>query len=96
MSSSFEGFSLSVLEAMAMRMPLLLSDIKSFKEQCENTAVYFNLNDVKDFINKLEMLSADKNKLNTMGAAAHERAVNNFTLEHHMQGLRKIYADVLS
>ena len=34
MSSGFEGFSLSVLEAMAMRMPLLLSDIPSFKEQC--------------------------------------------------------------
>ena len=37
MSSTFEGFSLGVLEAMAMRMPLLLSNIASFKEQCEDT-----------------------------------------------------------
>ena len=92
MSSTFEGFSLSVLEAMAMRMPLLLSDIRSFREQCENTAVYFNLDEVKDFIEKLEGLASNKS-LNGFGDAAHDRAVNNFTLEQHMQGLRKIYSE---
>ena len=96
MSSTFEGFSLSVLEAMAMRMPLLLTDIRSFREQCENTATYFNLNDVKDFTATLEMLSSDKNNLHRLGDAGHNRAVNNFTLEQHMQGLRKIYSEVLA
>lgn len=96
MSSTFEGFSLSVLEAMAMRMPLLLSDIKSFREQCENTAVYFNLDDVKDFKNKVEMLASDPGYLTSLGEAAHVRAVNNFTLEQHMEGLRKIYNEVLN
>lgn len=96
MSSTFEGFSLSVLEAMAMRMPLLLSDIKSFREQCEETAVYFKLDDVKDFTEKLLPVTSDKNYLNNLGEAAHKRAVNNFTLEQHMAGLRKIYIEVLS
>jgi glycosyltransferase involved in cell wall biosynthesis len=96
MSSTFEGFSLSVLEAMAMRMPLLVSDIESFREQCENTAVYFNLDDIKDFKTRLEMLASDADLLNNLGQAAHERAVNNFTLEQHMEGLRKIYAEVLN
>ncbi|MEI9956310.1 MAG: glycosyltransferase [Ferruginibacter sp.] len=41
MSSEFEGFSISVLEAMAMQMPLLLSEISSFKEQCDDTANIF-------------------------------------------------------
>lgn len=95
MSSTFEGFSLSVLEAMAMRMPLLLSDIKSFREQCEDTAVYFTLHDIKDFTEKLQALAADKNLRKKLGDAAHDRAVNNFTLEQHMQGLRKIYSEVL-
>ena len=45
MSSIYEGFSVSVLEAMSLGMPLLLSDIASFREQCEGTAVYFNLKD---------------------------------------------------
>ena len=95
MSSTFEGFSLSVLEAMAMRMPLLLSDIKSFREQCENTAIYFDLNKVNDFTEKLQILAADKNNLYKVGNAAHDRAVNNFTLEQHMAGLRKIYSETL-
>ena len=95
MSSTFEGFSLSVLEAMAMKIPLLLSDIKSFKEQCENTATYFSLDDVKNFTEKVQMLAADKNTLNKLGDAAYIRVVNNFTLEQHMQGLRKIYLEVL-
>jgi glycosyltransferase involved in cell wall biosynthesis len=96
MSSTYEGFSLSVLEAMAMRMPLLLSDIKSFREQCENTAVYFDLDTVKDFTEKLKTLSSDTSLLNKLGEAANERAVNNFTLERHMQGLRKIYSEIVT
>ncbi|MGC8001405.1 glycosyltransferase, partial [Salmonella enterica] len=36
MSSFYEGFSIGVLEAMAMKIPLVLSDIPSFREQCEN------------------------------------------------------------
>lgn len=95
MSSTFEGFSLSVLEAMAMGIPLLLSDIPSFREQCEDTAVYFTLNDVIDFKSKLEIMASGPAV--TMGIAkkAQERAINNFSLEHHMEGLRKIYTEVL-
>lgn len=95
MSSIFEGFSLGVLEAMAMGMPLLLSDIKSFKEQCEETACYFSLDNVDDFIQQLKTLAADKNLLQKMGAAAKERAVKNFTLTHHIDQLRSIYTATL-
>ena len=95
MSSTFEGFSLSVLEAMAMRMPLLLSDIRSFHEQCEDTAEYFNLDDIKNFTEKLKALALDKDHLDNLGISGQERAVNNFTLEQHMQGLRKIYSEVI-
>lgn len=95
MSSTFEGFSLSVLEAMAMKMPLLLSDIESFREQCQHTAVYFKLDNVNDFTDKLNMLSQNKNLLISLSEKSHERAINNFTLEQHMQGLRKIYVEAL-
>lgn len=95
MSSTFEGFSLSVLEAMAMRMPLLLSDIKSFREQCADTARYFTLDNVNDFVTQLKMMAADKSKLRLAGLDAKERALNNFTLDKHMDGLRKIYQDLI-
>jgi len=95
MSSSYEGFALSVLEAMALRMPLLLSDIDSFKEQCADTAVYYSQNNTGDFINKLLSLKNNRQQLNALGAAAKERVIKNFTLEKHIQRLRSIYVDAL-
>ena len=96
MSSTFEGFSLGILEAMAMRMPLLLSDIASFKEQCEDIAWYFSLGDVQDASRQINALSmADKNILFQKAEAGRQRAINNFTLPQHIMGLQKIYDDAL-
>ena len=96
MTSTFEGFSLSILEAMAMRMPLLLSDIPSFKEQCEDNAWYFSLSDAKDLADKIVLLSTvNKAVLYEKGEAGRQRAVNNFTLQKHIAGLRNIYNDAL-
>lgn len=96
MSSTYEGFSLGILEAMAMRMPLLISDIASFKEQCEDNAWYFSLADVQDAAKQIVLLStADKNMLFEKAEAGRQRAINNFTLAKHISGLRKIYDDAL-
>jgi L-malate glycosyltransferase len=97
MSSTYEGFSLGILEAMAMRMPLLLSDIVSFKEQCEDNAWYFSLANIQDAASQIELLSkADKSILHERAEAGRQRAINNFTLPHHISGLRKIYDEALS
>lgn len=95
MSSTYEGFSLSVLEAMAMQMPLLLSDIRSFREQCEETSIYFDLSDINDCVSKIKVLSTNKDKLLQMGKQAKERVIKNFTLDTHMEGIRNIYSRVL-
>ncbi len=96
MSSEFEGFSLSVLEAMAMQIPMLLSDIPSFREQCADTALFFDLKDTGDFVIKLKQLAADRTLQKELALAAKQRVINNFTLAHHMKGLRKIYSDTLN
>jgi glycosyltransferase involved in cell wall biosynthesis len=93
MSSTFEGFSLSVLEAMATQTPLLLSDIKSFREQCADTALYFDLDDVNDFVSKIKNISKNKSELLQMARRAKERVIENFTLDIHMRGLRSIYQE---
>ena len=92
MSSTYEGFSLAVLEAMAMKVPLLLSDIPSFREQCDTTACYFNLEQAYDFVSKLKGLITDKKQRLKMSQGAKDRVLKNFTLEHHMKRLRYIYA----
>lgn len=95
MSSLYEGFSLSVLEAMAGGLPLLLSDISSFREQCGECAVYFNLNNPDDFEEKLQKIFQSWELRMQMSECAFQRVVNNYTLDHHMEGLRKIYLDAL-
>ena len=96
MSSTFEGFSLGILEAMAMRMPLLLSDIASFKEQCAGNAWYFSLGDITGAAAQIVALSkTDKTILFNRAEAGRQRAINNFTLPQHIAGLQKIYNDAL-
>lgn len=96
MSSEFEGFSLSVLEAMNMEIPMLLSDIPSFREQCADTALFFNLADTDDFVRQLRRLMASMALGDQMAAAGKQRVINNFTMQHHLQGLRAIYNQILS
>lgn len=96
MPSEYEGFSLSVLEAMAKKIPMLLSDIPSFREQCADTAVYFDLKDIYDFITKLKMMAGDKALQNNLVQKARQRVLDHFTLGHHMDGLRKIYLETLN
>jgi glycosyltransferase involved in cell wall biosynthesis len=96
MSSTYEGFSLAVLEAMAMGMPLLLSDIASFKEQGADTATYFSLADETDLIQKIKIIcTTSKASLQSMGENCRKRVLQYFTLDHHIDTLRKIYSENL-
>ncbi len=92
MPSHYEGFSLAVLEAMAMKVPLLLSDIPSFHEQCGDTALYFSTNDTKPLAHLLLEIANDISRLDKLSENAYVRVLKYFTLEHHLEGLRKIYS----
>jgi glycosyltransferase involved in cell wall biosynthesis len=96
MSSTFEGFSLAVLETMAVKVPMLLSDIVSFREQCSDTALYFDLGNPEDFAIKVKSIKKDQALQQQLSNKAYERVKQNFTLEHHMERLRKIYIDTLN
>jgi L-malate glycosyltransferase len=95
MSSTFEGFSLAVLEAMAMKVPLLLTEITSFKEQAVNTAMYFTNNDPQSFVEQVNELLEDRYKLEILSETAYKRVIRYFTLTHHMKALQDIYTEAL-
>lgn len=96
MSSLYEGFALSVLEAMALGIPTLLTDIPSFKEQCDDTAAYYKLNSTTDFISQLQSLKNNRQQLTFLGRNSRKRALDNYTLQKHMDGLKAIYSSVLA
>ncbi len=52
--------------------------------------IYFNLNDTEDFVKKLKQLAQDDDLRKRIAAASKQRLMNNYTLKHHMDGLRKI------
>lgn len=95
MSSIFEGFSLAVLEAMAIGLPLLLSDIPSFREQCEDTALYFAHGDPDLLAKKIMEAPLSVSQYDLMAEMALKRVRENFGLENHLQGLRRIYQNHL-
>jgi len=78
MSSLTEGFSVSVLEAMAVQLPLLLSDIPSFREQAAECALYFDLADPKDFVSKILLLKKNAGLRNDLAQKGNERVNENF------------------
>ncbi|RYF90406.1 MAG: glycosyltransferase [Chitinophagaceae bacterium] len=91
MPSQFEGFSLSVLEAMAVKLPLLLSDIPSFKEQAGEHALYFDLNDVNDGYHAIVRFLHHRHEANLRRDMAYRLMQENYTLAHHIEGLQRIY-----
>ena len=59
MSSVSEGHSIALLEAMALGMPLVLSDISSFKETTEDNAIFYRVGNKNDLKTKIEMIRSD-------------------------------------
>ena len=96
LASVYEGFSLAVLEGMVMEKPMLLSDIPTFREQCGDSAVYFSLKGVNDFVEKIGLLKNDPNRLQQLAISGRNRVLQRFTLEHHLASLRDIYKKVLN
>lgn len=62
--STYEGFGIPVLEAMAAGCPMALSDIPVFREITENNGVYFQNNEVEDIIFAIEKVLTSKTERN--------------------------------
>lgn len=93
MSSTFEGFSLAVLEAMASKVNVVLSDIASFKEQAADTALYFDLHREASFADQINYLRLNQSNGDKLRNIAFERVNMLFTLPIYIANLRKIYSE---
>ncbi len=66
MPSLYEGFGVTVLEAMANKTPCLVSDLKTLREIASDSAVFVNPLDVKEIAEKMEELVGDVEKREMM------------------------------
>lgn len=96
MCSYIEGFGVSAAEAMAIGLPLLLSDIKVLREISREHALFFDPFNPESFAKVINTIfNADRN-LKCLSDKAKEIAKNNYTKEIYLHGLFKVYDRLLN
>ena len=91
MASTFEGFGIAAVEAMALGIPTMLSDISVFREVADNASVFFNPNQKEDFISKLKELKTSNKKLALLSQNGHIRALQISKKSRYIKKLSYIY-----
>ena len=93
--SLYEGFGLTVLEAMACGIPVVVSNVSSLPEIAGDTAVYCDPHEVDSLSNALLRVSLDSDLRKVLSAKGLERA-KYFSWESAAKKTLDIYNKVLS
>jgi len=91
-----EGFCVAVAEAMAVGLPVVVSDIGVFHEVVGEDGVYVDRTSHAAIAAALDDLRQDPDRAALLGDRNRERARNQFTLERCARGYRDAYRDVLA
>jgi glycosyltransferase involved in cell wall biosynthesis len=92
----FEPFGLAVAEAAQAGLPLVLSDIPTFRELWSDAAAVFVApDDARALAKAVDALAADPDRAARMGAAARAEAAR-YRPERQVAAMAKLYRDVLA
>jgi len=96
LASHWEGFSLSVLEAMAAGRPVVMSQVSGAAEAVVNgeTGLIFPIGDVQALADAMESVSSDSDKAMSMGKAGRLRAERKFNLTRMMSDIQNLYEEI--
>jgi glycosyltransferase involved in cell wall biosynthesis len=92
-ASSHEGFGLSVLEAMACNIPVILSDIPVFRETTNNLASFFPLDNAGKAAEIIRATLSNK-ELYVLTREAFDYARHNYSAGSYRQKLLDIYKEI--
>ena len=98
LSSRWEGSPISVIEAMMVGVPAILSDIAPLKEVSGDGefAALFQTGDADDLASKLIHLAGDREYRTRLASSAKQWALNRFSIETHIANLLKLYGTLVS
>ena len=74
LTSTYEGFGITPLEAMATKTPVIVSDIAPLREVVGDAGIYVNPNDLDDISDKIETLLTDSSVQGHLRDAGYIRA----------------------
>lgn len=93
-ASKIEGFGISVVEAMAVGLPVLLSDIGTFKEITDNQAIFFENNNAENLAKKIEELYQNPD-LMRISAKNCKTIALRYRKDQYLNTIRSIYSNHL-
>lgn len=97
-ASEAEGLCTALVEAQGAGLPAAISRAGGMPEVVEDgaTGVIFNVGDVNALSAALNALRADAEKCKRMGRLAFQRAREKFSSEAMVQGIEKVYFDLVA
>ncbi len=92
--STTEGTSLTVLEAMSVELPVVISAVGGNKSIVSHniTGMLFNCNDFEEFELCIDNLLADMDKMKVMGKMARNSVKENFSFDKMLDSYLELYA----
>ena len=91
MSSFFEGQPVSLLEAIASGLPVVLADIAELREVTGGDAIYFDTADPSSLVRIIQNMLAGKYDLRSIAVANHQKANTFAKKRQYLQQLADIY-----
>jgi glycosyltransferase involved in cell wall biosynthesis len=96
MCSLFEGFGIAVAEAMAVGLPLFLSDIEVLREVSHDNAIFFDPEDEKELAEKIKLFIENKYDSQSMSERGKNIAKENYSKAAYLKKLLAIYDECIS
>ncbi|MBS1795768.1 MAG: glycosyltransferase [Acidobacteria bacterium] len=97
-SSFYEGLPIALMEAMLSKKPCILSDIAPHREVSSDGefAEVFETENADELAGKLVKLARDADFREDLAGRAYEFAVRTFSIEAHLENLKKLYETILN
>jgi glycosyltransferase involved in cell wall biosynthesis len=96
MPSLYEGCPNAVIEAMAMGLPALLSDIPVMREVSHGNALFFDPEKPSSFVKVMNGIEKGEVDLRAMGAKGVELVRANHVKEQYVERLNSLYASAVA